>query len=169
METPYQTGSGSKAAIHGHPLHPLLVPLPIGILAACLASDLAFYATGDPFWARGSYWLLVAGLVTGLLAGLSGLIEILGVERARTMGMAWAHGLGNVLALALAAVNLFLRHGDIENAVLPTGLILSIAVVLIVLVTGWLGGEMSYRHGIGVSKELGAPTGRENTGFRKEL
>jgi uncharacterized membrane protein len=72
------------------------------------------------------------------------------------MAMAWVHGLGNLLALVLAAISLYLRSQVLEAMVLPTGLTLSIAVVLIMGVTGWLGGEMSYRRGIGVSRNIGS-------------
>jgi uncharacterized membrane protein len=60
-----QQPTPSKAAIAGHPLHPLLVPLPIGFLVGMLASDLANRATQDPFWSQASYWLVIAGVGTG--------------------------------------------------------------------------------------------------------
>jgi uncharacterized membrane protein len=156
MEPTYPSGAGTIAALRRHPLHPLLVPLPIGFLVGALVADIIFMTTTDSFWARGSFWLLAGGIVTGLLAGLLGIVELLTVPRARQLTIAWVHGLGNVLALVLAFINLFLRWNDNSTPVYPTGLILSAAVVLILLVTGWLGGELAYRHGVGVSKTIGS-------------
>jgi uncharacterized membrane protein len=156
MEPTYPAGSGTVAAVNRHPLHPMLVPLPIGFLVGALIGDILFVATDDPFWARGAFWLLVGGVVTGLVAGLVGLVDLLGIQRARRLTMAWVHGVGNILALVLAFVNAVLRWSDYGASGNSTGLVLSIAVVLILLVTGWLGGELSYRHGIGVSEAIGS-------------
>lgn len=157
MEPHYPAGSGTVAAIGRHPLHPMLVPLPIGFLVGAFVADIAFAASADPFWARGAFWLLIGGVVTGLLAGLAGIVELLGVPRARAMTSAWVHGLGNVVALVLATVNIALRWNDAGGPPGSTGLVLSLVVVVILLVTGWLGGELSYRHGVGVSDNVGRP------------
>lgn len=161
MKPQYYSGSGTAAQIGDHPVHPMLVPLPIGFLTAALISDVVFANTLDVFWAQASYWLILGGLIAGLIASATGLIEILGVQRARRMKMAWIHGLGNLLALAITAINFYLRNDDIADAIVPTGLTLSILTSAIMSVTGWLGGEMSYRHGVGVSTEVGVPSIKE--------
>jgi len=74
-------GVRSTLTIAGHPIHPMLVPFPIGFLVGTLASDLAYWGTGDPFWARGSMWLVGAGVVTGGLAAIFGLVDFLTIER----------------------------------------------------------------------------------------
>ena len=155
MEPHYPAGSGTVAAIGRHPLHPLLVPLPIGFLVGALVADIAFAASADAFWTRAAFWLLIGGVITGLLAGLAGIIELLGVPRARAMTSAWIHGLGNVVALVLALVNVILRWNDPVAPAGATGLVLSLVVVAILVVTGWIGGELSYRHGVGVSENVG--------------
>ena len=155
MEPNYPAGSGTVAAIGRHPLHPLLVPLPIGFLVGALVADLVFAGTADTFWARAAFWLLVGGVVTGLLAGLTGIIELMGVPRARNLTMAWIHGVANVAALVLAMINVGIRWTDHVGPADSAGLALSVVVVLILLVTGWLGGELSYRHGVGVSETVG--------------
>lgn len=105
---------------------------------------------GDPFWARDSEWLLGAGLVMGALAAVLGLIDFLTIQRVRSLAAAWVHFLGNGLALALSLWNLLDRTSAATLGVTETGIVLSAIVVAILLVTGWLGGEMSYRHRIGV-------------------
>src|SRR5690606_11939328 len=66
MDPHYATGSGSAAAVGRHPIHPLLVPLPIGLLMGALVADIVFAMTQDTFWARGAFWLLVGGGITGV-------------------------------------------------------------------------------------------------------
>lgn len=155
MRKTYPSGSGSVAAIMGHPLHPMIVPLPIGALVAAFAADIMFVATGNTFWADAAFYLLLAGIITGVLAALVGVIELAGLMRARTMGLAWAHGIFNVIAIALAIINAALRTPGPES-VLFLGLGLSAITVALLLVSGWLGGELTFRHGIGVSETVGA-------------
>src|SRR5438552_16414098 len=102
----------SIAAIKGHPLHPILVPFPIAFLVGALASDLAFWGSGDPFWARASAWLIGAGVVMGALAAVAGLTDFLGSSRVRSITAAWVHFLGNAIAMLLAIWNLVLRLGE---------------------------------------------------------
>jgi uncharacterized membrane protein len=143
----------SVAAINGHPIHPMLVPLPIGALAFALASDLAYVATRDRFWARSSAALIGAGIVTGALAGSMGATDFAGREQIREKRDAWLHAGGNVAALGLSAVNLLGRRRDPAAGVIPTGLAMSLVTALILLLTGWLGGELSYRHRVGVTPD----------------
>ena len=143
----------SLAAIAGHPIHPMLVPLPIGALSLALASDVAYAATGDRFFARASTLLLGAGIATGALAGAMGAIDFTGREQVREHSESWMHAGGNVAALALSAVNLAIRQPDAAKAVVPTGLALSALTGAMLLFTGWLGGELSYRHRVGVTQD----------------
>lgn len=141
----------STAKIAGHPLHPMLVPFPIVCFVGAFATDLAYWRTADMQWANFSAWLLAAGLVFGVLAALAGLIDFLSHRRVRAQKPAWAHMLGNVLVLGLSLVNAFVHSRDAWTSVVPTGLILSSVVVLILCVTGWLGWAMVYRHRVGVT------------------
>ena len=143
----------SVAAIAGHPLHPMLVPLPIGAFTFALAADVAYAATRDPFWARASTVLLGTGIATGLAAGALGATDFSGREQVRSHQEAWLHAGGNVAALGLAAVSLAARRADPERNVVPLGIGLSLLTGSILLVTGWLGGELSYRHRIGVTED----------------
>lgn len=149
MADDLRIGVPSTMTINGHPIHPMLVPFPIGFLVGALATDLAFWGTGDPFWARASLWLLAAGFVMGALAAVVGLTDFLRIERARTGSTGWVHFIGNAIALVLAVVNAYLRIGD-HAAALPVGIILSLITVAILLVTGWMGGELAYRYKIGM-------------------
>ena len=153
MPDDLRKGVRSTASIGGHLIHPMLVPFPIGFLVGALATDLVFWGTGNTFWAGFSMWLVAAGLVMGAIAAVFGLTDFLTIERARTGSTGWIHFLGNALALICALISLLLRVGDPAAAVLPGGLVLSFITVGILLVTGWMGGELAYRHKIGVIEE----------------
>jgi uncharacterized membrane protein len=150
-EVDHTRGVPATAAISGHPLHPALIPFPIAFLVGALAADLASLATGDPFWARAGLWLTGAGAWLGLLAAIPGLIDFATVDRARVHRIGWVHALGNGAVLALAILSWLLRLGDAEAAVLPWGLALSAVIAALLTVTGWIGGELAYRHMIGVT------------------
>ena len=131
----------------------MLVPIPIACFVGTLVSDLAYWRTADMLWADFSAWLLTVGLVVAAFAALAGIIDFLGDRRVRALRPAWIHALGNVVALILAIINAFVHSRDAYTSVVPTGLILSALVVLILLVTGWNGWSLVYRHGVGVSSE----------------
>lgn len=144
------SGVPSTVAIAGHPFHPLLVTFPIAFLTAALPTDLAYWFTEDAFWAKVSVWLIGAGIVTGLIAAVTGLLDFLRIERVRQHSAGWLHMSGNVVALLLSSVNLAVRLADPAAAVLPIGLILSAIVAALLGVTGWYGAELIYRHKVAV-------------------
>jgi uncharacterized membrane protein len=143
----------STAAIAGHPLHPLLVPFPIACFVGTMITDIVYANTANIQWVNFSSWLLAFGLVTALFAVIAGIIDFLGEPRIRSLAAAWVHGIGNGIALTLAIFNAFVHSRDGYTSVMPTGLILSVLVVLIFVVTGWLGGELVFRHRVGVRSE----------------
>ena len=140
----------STASIAGHPIHPMLVPFPIVCFIGALVTDIAYWQTADIMWSNFSAWLLTIGLIMGGLAALAGLIDFLSSRSVRAQGPAWPHMLGNVAVLGLSLLNAFVHSRNAWTSVVPTGLILSAVVVLIMAVTGWLGWSMVYRHKVGV-------------------
>jgi uncharacterized membrane protein len=143
----------STARIGGHPIHPMLVPIPIACFVGTLITDIAYALTANMQWANFSAWLLAVGLVVSIFVVIAGLVDFLGDRRIRALRPAWIHGLGNALALALSIVNVFVHSRDGYTSVVPLGLTLSVLVVAILVVTGWNGWEMVYRHGVGVRSE----------------
>jgi uncharacterized membrane protein len=143
----------STARIAGHPVHAMLVPIPIACFVITLLSDLAYAATANMQWANMSVWLLTVGLMVSVLVVLAGLTDFLGDRRVRALKQAWVHGLGNGVVLALEILNAFVHSRDAFTSVVPLGLTLSVVSVLILLVTGWNGWDMVYRHGVGVRSE----------------
>ncbi|HEY9909273.1 MAG TPA: DUF2231 domain-containing protein [Thermosynechococcaceae cyanobacterium] len=144
------SGVPSTVAIAGHPLHPLLVTFPIAFLTGALGTDVGYWLTSDSFWARASFWLIGAGLVTGLVAAATGMSDFLKIDRVRQHSAGWAHMTGNVAALSLSLASFVLRWGNQTGAVLPIGLIISLLVAVLIAVTGWYGAELIYRHKVAV-------------------
>jgi uncharacterized membrane protein len=140
--------------IAGHPLHPMLVPFPIAFFVGTLAADIVYLGNADPFWFRASVWLVGAGVVMALVAALAGFTDLMGDPRIRALKIAWVHFLGNLIVVLIEAFNWHFRCHRGVDAVRPTGLILSIVAVLILLVTGWLGWEMVYRRRVAVADEM---------------
>jgi uncharacterized membrane protein len=135
----------------GHPLHPMLVVFPLGLLSTAVILDLIFTGNENRALTIASYWMITAGLIGGLLAAVVGFIEWLAIPnntRAKTIGL-W-HGLGNLLITLLFAGSWWLRTGVEDNMPNSLALILSLSGAGLALVTAWLGGELVYRLGIGV-------------------
>lgn len=142
----------SIAQIAGHPIHPMLVPIPIAAFVGALLTDIAYVASAEIMWANFSSWLLLVGVIFGVIAAIAGLIDFLGNRLVRALPPAWPHLIGNAVVLILAIVNLMIHMRDGWTSVWPTGLVLSGITALILPVTGWLGWAMVYRHGVGVAR-----------------
>lgn len=140
----------SKAVIAGHPIHPMLIPFPVALLSLVPVTDIVFAVTESTFWSSVSYYLLWAGLISAGLAAIVGLVDFIGVPRVRSVRAGWAHLLLNVAIVALSVVNLLLRWGDTIGQIEPSGIILSLVATGLLLVSGWYGGELTYRHKVGV-------------------
>ncbi len=149
----YHENPQSTVRIAGHPIHPMLVPFPIACFVGTLFTDISYWQTGEMMWSNFSAWLLAAGLAFGVLAAIAGLIDFVGDRRIRALRPAWWHMLGNVLVMVLSFFNALVHTHDAWTSVVPTGLILSAVVAVILLFNGWMGWEMVYRHRVGVSEE----------------
>lgn len=138
----------ATAAIRGHPIHPMLVPIPIALFVAALATDIAYIVDGSAGWAIASRWLLGGGLAGAALAALAGFIDFAGNARIRELRDAWLHLFANLAVVVIEAVNLVLRLPDPGMAA-STGVALSATAALLLVFSGWKGGELVFRHGIG--------------------
>src|SRR4051812_41283668 len=144
----------SRVKVAGHPVHPMLIVLPLGLLSIGVVFDIVYLATNDATFASVAFWNITAGIVGGLLAAVFGLIDWLAIPadtRAKRLGL-W-HGGGNVVIVLLFLVSWFLRLGN--NAYAP-GLVpflLGLIAVAAALVTAWLGGELVYRLRVAVDDD----------------
>jgi uncharacterized membrane protein len=137
----------STARIAGHPIHPMLIPFPIVCFVLAFVCDI-LYAQGHTELATASKWLLAIGLVMAALAAVAGLTDFVGEKRIQVSD-AIQHAVANVTAVVLELVNLLLRRGN-DEFIGSTGVYISLVVVLILLYSGWKGGDLVYKHGMGV-------------------
>jgi uncharacterized membrane protein len=140
----------SRAKLLGHPIHPMLIVFPLGLLATAVAFDIVGLVQNDPNWHRFSFWMIAAGIIGGFCAAIFGLIDWTAVPagtRANRIGL--LHGGLNVVVVLLFVVSWFMRKA---NGEMPSSgaLTLSFIAVLLALVGGWLGGELVDRLGVGV-------------------
>ncbi|MFL6732268.1 MAG: DUF2231 domain-containing protein [Sphingomicrobium sp.] len=139
----------STAKIATHPIHPMLIPFPIVCFIGTFVADIVYLRTNNGGWATASHWLLAIGLVMAALAAVTGLTDYLGDERLRRLADALKHMLANVTAVVLELVNFLLRLNN-DDFIGSAGVYISGVVVLILLYSGWKGGDLVYRHGVGV-------------------
>jgi uncharacterized membrane protein len=139
----------SLARIGSHPIHPILVPIPIACFVGTLLSDLMYWHTASMQWANFSAWLVTVGVIIGWLAAVAGFVDFIGNRNVRALPPAWPHFIGNLAVLVLATINTMVHSRDAYTSVVPAGLILSALTVLILIITGWLGWSMVYRYRAG--------------------
>src|ERR1700678_4441267 len=126
--------------IFRQPIHPMLVPVPIACFIGVFLTDLTYWWSAEMMWADFSAWLVSRGVIFCYLAAVFRLIDFLSSRSIRAQPPAWLHAIGNVVLLILATLNMFVHSRDAWTSVVPWGLTLSAAVVLIICFTGWRGG-----------------------------
>ena len=139
----------SEAKLFGHPIHQMLIVFPLGLLAMAVIFDIIRLIAGTPLGLP-SYYMIAAGVISGLVAAVFGFIDWLGIPartRAKSVGL-W-HACGNVVVLAPFAISWWFRAGDPTDPP-AAAFILALIGAGLALVTGWLGGELVDRLGIGV-------------------
>jgi uncharacterized membrane protein len=140
------------ARLFKHPIHPMLIPLPIGLWIFSLVCDLVYRFLSDAvIWDDVAFYTMAGGLVGALVAALPGFIDFLSLQDPAVRRIALTHMLVNLTTVALYAVNLWLRSTSPPGAGLPAAL--SVVGVLLLGVAGWLGGELVFRHGVAVERE----------------
>jgi uncharacterized membrane protein len=141
----------ARAKLFGHPVHQMLIVLPLGLLTGAVIFDVVTLLSSRTQWAMISFWLIAAGVLSGLLAAVFGLIDFLkipGGTRAKRIGT--LHGIGNVVVVALFAVSWLLRRGEPDLEPTTVAMALSFVGAGLSMLTGWLGGELVDRLGVGV-------------------
>jgi uncharacterized membrane protein len=149
----------AKARLLGHPIHPMLIVFPLGLLTVAAIFDVIYTSTQNGRWAELSYWMIASGIIGGLIAAVFGAIDWFGIPegtRAKYIGL--THGLSNVIVVTLFIVSWFMRRA---NPATPgmTAMILGWIGIAIALFASWLGGELVYRLNVGVDRgaNLDAP------------
>ena len=150
----------SRAKLAGHPIHPMLIVLPLGLLIMAVVADVIYLTTGRLAFATVAYYNIAGGIISGLLAAIFGAIDWWAIPsgtRAKAIGL-W-HGLGNVVVVALFAASWWMRSANFDLTPNTVAFSLGAVGLLLGAVTGWLGGELVDRLGVGVDDgaHLNAP------------
>jgi uncharacterized membrane protein len=141
----------TPASIAGHPIHPMLVPIAIGGFLLSFAFDLICMSTGNANpWATLAYYVMLGGIAGALVAVLPGLVDLLSLPAGPIKRTAVTHMGINLTVVALYICNAWMRHGNMNDLKVP--MILSVIAILLLLVSGWLGGKMVYEAGVGVNQ-----------------
>src|SRR4051812_32001225 len=147
-------GVESRVKLAGHPVHPMLIVLPLGLLSIGVVFDIVYLATNDATFAEVAFWNITVGILGGLLAAIFGLIDWLAIPRdtrAKRLGL-W-HGGGNLVIVILFLVSFILRIPNHAYSPDLLPFLLGLIAVAAALVTAWLGGELVYRLGVAVDSD----------------
>ena len=141
----------SPASFKGHPLHPIIIPLPIGLWIFSLVSDLIFkFGYGGSVWNDVAFYTLAGGIVGALIAALPGLIDLVSLQNPKSKSIGIWHMVINLLAVALYCANFWLRMHRAPGDNLP--IVLSVIGIVLIIISGWLGGELVYVRGVAVKQ-----------------
>ena len=132
----------------GRPIHRILVSFSAAYFAGALVTDTLYWRMLDVMWERFSIWLIAAGLIMGGLAIIAYVIDLVGGRRIDRP--AWPRAIGYAIAVLLALTNAFVHSRDAYTAVVPTGLMLSALVVIVLVLTALVAGALTNRHRFGV-------------------
>ena len=141
-----------KLRIFGHPVHPMATHFPMALLPVSLIGDLLGIWTAASFWWSFSFYMLGIGLIMSIPAFITGMIDFLAIPKEGTAEhVAMRHMTIMLMAITMFAVSFFIRFG-VE---IPTGWRLTSSVafsllgIILILIGGWFGGQLVYRHAVG--------------------
>ena len=138
----------SRASINGHPIHPMLVTIPIGLWVFSFIADLFYVGTGNTVWSTVAYYTMGGGILGALAAAIPGMVDLLLITSGRTRTIGLTHMVINLLVVFLFLINFWIR----TSAEVPSSgaIWMSGISVALLAISGWLGGEMVFRHAVGV-------------------
>jgi uncharacterized membrane protein len=151
----------SKASIAGHPVHPMIIPFPLALWTTSFATDVLFYFTRSSVLPLIAKYLLAAGCIGAVAAAVPGIIDWLSIKHPSTKRIANWHARLNIIALLIFAASLYLRMkaggAHLVSYGLEVPFLLSLLGVILIAISGWLGGALSFEHGVGVKPQHDTP------------
>jgi len=146
----------SKASIAGHPIHPMLIPFPLALWATSFVVDILFYLLRHPTLLVVAKFMIAAGCLGAIAAAIPGIIDWLSIKNGDVKKAANWHARLNITALVVFAISLLLRMGSYSELVgrkLTIPFLLSLVGVILITISGWLGGELVFRYGVGQTQD----------------
>jgi uncharacterized membrane protein len=155
----------SPASIGGHPIHPMIIPFPIALWVFSLVADVIYLWRGNPVWRDYiAFYTLLAGIIGAVVAAVPGFIDWLSLKNPEVVKIANWHARLNVIALLIFAASFYLRTSGGSELVSGSYTIpfaLSVLGVILITISGWLGGEMVFKHGVAVEAQSADRIARE--------
>lgn len=146
----------SKASFAGHPIHPMLIPFPLALWTTSFVVDILFYFLRHPTLLIISKFMIAAGCLGAAAAAIPGIIDWLAIKNGEVKKVANWHARLNIAALVVFAISFFLRLGSYSEFVgrkLTIPFLLSLVGMILISISGWLGGELVFRYGIGHARD----------------
>ena len=142
----------SKASIAGHPIHPMLIPFPLALWVTSFVVDILFYFLRHPTLLLVAKFMIAAGYLGAVAAAIPCIIDWLSIKNGDVKKAANWHARLNITALVVFAISLFLRmssYSELVGRKLTIPFLLSLVGVILITISGWLGGELVFRYGVG--------------------
>jgi uncharacterized membrane protein len=152
----------SPASLGRHPIHPMLIPFPLALWFFSLVADVVYLWRGNPVWKDWiAFYALLGGIVGGVLAAVPGFVDWLSLKDREVVRIANWHARLNVIALLIFVASFYLRTtggAGLVGGSYTIPFVLSVVGVILITISGWLGGEMVFKHGVAVDGGAGAGT-----------
>jgi uncharacterized membrane protein len=149
---------GSPASIGGHPIHPMLIPFPIALWVFSLIADVIYLWRGNSIWRDWiAFYALLAGIIGAVAAAVFGIIDWLAIKDREVKKIANWHARLNVIALLIFAASFYLRTtggSQMVGGSYTIPLVLSVVGVILITISGYLGGELVFKHGVAVNPQF---------------
>jgi len=138
-------------AMPPHPIHTLLAAFPLTFFTTAFVTDLTYVNTAEMQWANFSVWLITGGLIMTVLAAIAGIVDSSRNRHLRRAPRPWFHSLLNLAVLVLGTINAFVHSRDAWTSVMPTGILLSGVVAVLVIASSWTGVSVAHHTTSGVA------------------
>ncbi len=149
--------SGAWVRSSGHPVLRILVSFPIACFTCALFTDIAYMVSASTMWADFSAWLLAVGMVGAVLSAVAGIAALVAERRVGLRRPVWRIVLGSLVAFVIALLNNLVHSRDAWTSVVPVGVVLSAATVLVMLATVWAASSAWYWREVAVPYPGGRP------------
>jgi len=153
----------SPASLGRHPIHPMLIPFPLALWFSSFVADVIYLWRGNPVWRDWiAFYTLLGGTIMAVVAAVPGLIDWLSITDREVKKIANWHARLNVIALLIFAASFYLRTtsgAELVGGSYTIPFVLSVIGVILITISGWLGGELVFRHGVAVDRQ--SDTGAE--------
>ncbi len=158
-----ETGVNPKSTVKigDHPIHPMLIPFPIALWVFSLVADVIYLWRGNPVWRDWiAFYTLLGGILGAAVAAVPGIVDWLSIKDRAVKKVADWHARLNVIALLIFAASFYLRTtggSRLISGSYTIPLVLSVIGIILITISGYLGGDLVYKYGVAVNPQHDTP------------